>query len=70
MSGVVEGRMGVSGDEDGSARRKEEVVPRLLRGESLDALGARPARRPARSGSGGRSCTRTPVVRACAIHRL
>src|SRR3982750_2622554 len=57
MSGVMEGRMGHGGDEDGiarfsapdgrpkggrevrwSARRKEEVVLRLLRGESLDAL--------------------------------
>jgi transposase len=38
MSGVMEGRMGASGDEDRSARRKEEVVLRLLRGESLDAL--------------------------------
>ena len=42
MSGVMEGRMDGSGGEDRSvrwsARRKQEVVLRLLRGESLDAL--------------------------------
>src|SRR5688500_3835379 len=57
MSGVMEGGMGASGGEDGSARfgapdgrpeggrevrwsarRKEVVVLRLLRGEGLDAL--------------------------------
>src|SRR5215210_7906665 len=42
MSGVMEGRMDGSGGEGRSgrwsARRKQEVVLRLLRGESLDAL--------------------------------
>jgi transposase-like protein len=42
MSGVMEGRMGGSGGESErsrwSARRKEEMVLRLLRGEGLDAL--------------------------------
>ena len=46
MSGVMEGRMDGSSARGRSARRKEEVVLRLLRGEGLDAL-ARETGQPA-----------------------
>ena len=69
MSRVTEGRMeqgrghsGARSDEPEarsevrwSARRKEEVVLRLLRGESLDLLARETGQAAARSARGGRS---------------
>ena len=52
--GVPDGRFEGGREVRWSARRKQEVVLRLLRGESLDGSRASPARRPARSAAGVR----------------
>jgi hypothetical protein len=59
MEAVEEPRSGVASREvRWSARRKEQVVLRLLRGESLDLL-ARETGRPVGSPAGGRNATAT-----------